>query len=120
MSSKPVNPKVHGIIDYAFGALLMGVPPLVSANKRADRLYKILGIGFAGMNALTDTPVGLKRVISFKGHQIADAGFVSSFALLTMSKRVRKDKRTLRFHLGFLALALSHYFLTDYHASSYK
>lgn len=117
MSKKPINPKLHGIIDYAFGAFLIAVPAILSINKNAKTTYRELGLSFAAMNALTDTPVGLP-LITMKDHQKADASFVSGFALMAMSKPVRKDKRALRFHLCFLTLAFMNYIMTDYNAPS--
>jgi hypothetical protein len=65
---------------------------------------------------LTYTPVAIKPLLSFKGHQKADAGFLSGLALLTCFRFNQKDKRALMFHLGFLAVAVTHYVLTDYKA----
>ncbi len=117
MTKKPINPKLHGIIDYAFGAFLIAVPALLSVNKDAKATYRDLGLSFAAMNAFTDTPVGLP-LIPMKDHQKADASFLSGFALMAMSKPVRKDKRAMRFHLSFLTFAFLNYILTDYDASS--
>jgi len=73
-----------------------------------------LGTGFLTVNALTATPVGLKRAITFKGHQKADGAFLTGLALLTCTSFIRKDKRALAFHLAFLSMAIAHYALTDY------
>ena len=119
MSKKPIDPKLHGIIDYAFSAFLIAVPAILSVNKNAKATYRDLGISFAAMNAFTDTPVGLP-LIPMKDHQKADASFVSGFALMALSKPVRKDKRALRFHLCFLTLAFLNYVMTDYDAPSIR
>jgi len=117
MSKKPINPKLHGIIDYAFSAFLIAVPAILFINKNAKTTYREIGLSFAAMNALTDTPVGLP-LIPMKDHQKADGSFLTGLALMTMSKPVRKDKRALRFHLSFLTFAVLNYILTDYDAPS--
>jgi hypothetical protein len=38
--------------------------------------------------------------------------------LLTLTSFIRKDKKALGFHLGFLTLALANYLLTDYDGRS--
>jgi hypothetical protein len=114
MNTKPVTPIVHGIIDYVFSAIQIAGPSIVKLNNTATKTYGALGLGFLAVNALTDTAVGIKPVISFKGHQKADASFLAALALLTLAKPIREDKKALYFHLGFLATAIGHYALTDY------
>lgn len=113
---KPVNSKAHGIIDYAFSGIQLSAPALLSLNKNARRTYQGLGAGFLVINSFTDTPVGLKRVLSFKDHQKADASFLLSLSALAMTKMIRKEKKALYFHVGFLSIAVAHYFLTNYNS----
>lgn len=120
MSNKPVKPVLHGIIDYLFSGIQLIVRKSIGLNNKACKTYQALGAGFIGMNALTDTPVGLKRTISFKDHQKADAAFLATLALLTFANNIQKDKKTLSFHLSFLTIAISHYILTDYNAVPQK
>lgn len=116
MNTKPVAPALHGIIDYVFSGILLAAPSGIGLNEKVTKTYQALGTSFLGINALTDTPVGIKRVISFKGHQMADAAFLAGLSLLTLVPFIRKDKQALGFHLSFLGTALTHYVLTDYEA----
>lgn len=117
---KPISPSQHALIDYAYtGMQLMG-PAAFGINDEAARTYQALSTGFLATNALTDTPYGLKGMIPFKNHQKADMGFLAGLSLLTFSKTIRKDKRTLAFHLGMLSMAAINYFLTDYNKDSQK
>lgn len=115
---KVLNPTTHGVIDYVFSGVQLAVPPLLKLNPVASRTYQALGAGFTLVNALTDTSVGIKHLIPFKGHQKADLGFLAGMSLLTLTSFIRKDKEALGFHLGFLALALTNYLLTDYNSRS--
>jgi len=114
MKTKPVTPKMHGIIDYALGAALMAAPSMLPVNKKARNTYLGVASGMTGLNSMTDTPVGIKRTVSFKDHQKADLGLLAGMALLTALPMIRKDKTTLYFHLGLLAITGLHYLLTDY------
>lgn len=116
--NKPVTPAAHGVIDYIFSGIQLAVPVLIGMNNKAAKTYGVLGAGFTAINALTDTPAGIKRSISFKGHQKADIGFLAGISLLTFSNFIRKDKKAFAFHLGFLTVAVAHYLLTDYKAGS--
>lgn len=116
MNKKPVTPARHGIIDYVFSGIQLTVPSLLGLNDQATKTYKALGTGFLVMNALSDTPVGIKRIISFKGHQQADAAFLAGLLLLIFPNFIRKDRKVLSFHLSFLTAAITHYTLTDYNA----
>jgi hypothetical protein len=114
MNIKPVQPKTHGIIDYVFSGVQMAAPTALHLNSKTTKTYQALGAGFLAINALTDTAVGLNRLLSFKQHQKLDLGFLTGLSLLGFSKFIRKDKKALAFHLGFLTLAVAHYVLTDY------
>lgn len=114
MDKKPIKPKAHGVIDYGFSSIQLAVPTAIGMNDKACKTYQALGAGFLVVNALTDTPAGIKPVIPFKYHQKADAAFLAGLSLLTFSKPIRKSRRALFFHLGFLSVAIAHYVLTDY------
>jgi hypothetical protein len=118
MNPKPVTPALHGIIDYIFSGIQLVGPTVLGLNDKAAKTYGTLGAGFLLGNAFTDTPVGLKPVLSFKDHQKTDAAFLVGLAGLTFIQFIRRDKRALAFHLGFLATAVTHYLLTDYDAGS--
>lgn len=111
---KPVSPTAHGIVDYVFTGIQLATPSLLAMNPVAARTYRILGAGFGLVNAFTNTPAGVKNLLSFKSHQKADAGFLAGLSLLGLAAFVRKDKNAMAFHLGFLALAIANYALTDY------
>ncbi len=114
MTPKPVTPKAHGIIDYVFSGVLLYGPYVASLGDAATKTYNALGASFLVGNAFTDTPVGIKPVLSFKHHQKTDLAFIAGLTLLTAASFIRKDKKALSFHLGFLAAAAAHYLLTDY------
>ncbi len=115
---KPVSPALHSIIDYAFSGLQILLPRLLRLPANSRTLYTALGLTFLGVNAVTDTPAAVKPVITFKQHQKTDAVFLTAFSLLPFAGVVRENKKTLLFHIGFFALAVSHYLLTDYEAGT--
>ena len=111
---KPVDAKLHGIIDYAFAGVQLFGPSVLGLNKNFVNTYRVLGTAFTGVNAVTNTPVGLTNTLSMKSHQKADATFLATLATMTFSHLIKDQKKALAFHLGFLGLALVNYALTDY------
>jgi hypothetical protein len=118
MNPKPIYPALHGLIDYVFAGVQLVAPSALGLTKTATKTYQVLGTGFLAVNALTATSVGITPIIPFKEHQKIDAAFLVGQSLLTFAGFIRKDKKTLGFHLGFLATAVANYVLTDYDAQA--
>lgn len=116
MDLKPLKPVHHGMIDYGFAAIQLAGPTVLGLDKKTRRLHQLLGLKVLGLNALTDTPAGIKPVLSFKKHQKADLAVLGSMTALTAMNHIRKRRRSLIFHLAVVGLAAAHYLLTDYKA----
>ncbi|RYZ21471.1 MAG: hypothetical protein EOO16_12870 [Chitinophagaceae bacterium] len=111
---KPINAKTHGIMDYVLTGVQAATPAVLKMNSTAVKTYAGLSLGYAVINALTDTPVGLKKQLSFKAHEKADLGLLAGLGLMTFLPFIRKEKKVLAFHLGFLAIGVVQFLLTDY------
>lgn len=118
--TKPITPTLHGLIDFAFSGALLAGPAVLHLNDAATKTYNAAGASILVGNAFTDTPVGLYPELTFKDHQKVDLAFLAGLSLFTLAKFIRKDKKVLPFHLGFLAAALVNYALTDYNAAPAK
>jgi hypothetical protein len=116
--NKPIDAKLHGILDYGFAAINLAGPALLKLPKQTQRIYAGLAGTLTSVNAITDTPVGLKPVLSFKNHQKADLSLLGGLALLSFVKPIRTHKPSLYFHLGVLAAAVTQYLLTDFDRST--
>jgi hypothetical protein len=111
---KPIDAKLHGMLDYGFAAINLVGPALLKLPKQTKNIYAGIAGTVVSVNAVTDTPVGLKPVMSFKNHQKADLSLLGTLALLTVSKPIREHRPSLYFHLGMLAAAITQYALTDF------
>jgi uncharacterized membrane protein len=116
MNKKPITPKMHGFIDYGFATMQLATPELLGFNKKAKRVYRLLSAQVFGYSALTDYPLGIKPVLSYETHHKIDIANVALMAAAAMYRGINKDKRTLAFHLGFVALAAVNVLLTDWKA----
>ncbi|MDB5473981.1 MAG: hypothetical protein JWP99_1284 [Devosia sp.] len=79
-----ISTRVHGIIDYVVGALLVVAPFLLgfADGTAAQWVPMILGLGALGYSALTNYELGLLRVIPVPVHLGLD---VASGVLLAAS-----------------------------------
>lgn len=116
----PVKPPMHGLVDYVFSAVQLAAPALLGANKNALKLFGATGSSLLLLNALTDTPYGLKRAVSFKNHQMVDRLFLSGLLRILFLKSIRQNKKTLWLAVGFFGAGLANYLLTDYKAGSQR
>lgn len=114
MARKPITPLHHGIIDYGYAAIQMAGPTLLGLNDRTKKLHLLLGLKVLGLNALTDSPAGIKPVVPLKTHRKADLALLGSMTALTAMKPIYKNKRSLIFHLALVGLGAANFLLTDY------
>jgi hypothetical protein len=101
-------------MDYAIGGLLVAAPAMMGMNSRAVNAYRMIGSSILGMNSMTDVKGAAKRMIPLRTHKMADAGVLAATMALTFTDFIRKDKKALSFHVGFMALSLTEFLLTDF------
>jgi hypothetical protein len=116
MYRKPLKPVAHGIADYVISAANIVVPTLLHLNPNAVKLFTTLSGSMLFLNGLTNTPVGIKKQLSFQDHKKADLVLLAGMSLLPLLGMIRKNRKTLYYTLGFLGLAAVNYVLTDYKA----
>jgi hypothetical protein len=114
--TRPITPRLHGLIDYGFVAVQALIPSLLGVNNKAVKLYQATAVNLFLYNALTDHPVSAKPLISYKTHGKIDVASVAGLALLTFYSGIRRDKKALSFHIALVSLAVINVFLTDWDA----
>ena len=71
--TRPISPRVHGILDYASVAIFVNAPLVFGfAGASASALYWLAGIHLL-MTGITDFPYGMFKVIPFRIHGALDA-----------------------------------------------
>ena len=84
--------KLHGVLDYAGGALLLAAPgPLAVSDRRARAVLRGVGGAMLAQSALTDYELGVKRVLPMRAHLLLDGatGVLLASAPWTLRKRGR-------------------------------
>lgn len=91
---KPIPTKVHGILDYASGALFLASPWLLTyqRNKAATNVAVGTGMAVLGLSAMTNYEMGLRKRVPMKTHLNIDTAtgmlVAASPWLLGFSKRI--------------------------------
>ena len=116
MTRKPIGPTAHGAIDYAFVTMQLLAPTLFDLRGSARTLCYGFAASQGALNALTDHPLGLARVVPLRVHGQLETPFVPSLVLLPLLTGAMKQRNARRYFLSFFAVALANYLLTDYDA----
>lgn len=66
--------RVHGILDYLFGAVLIATPYLLGfANWKAEHLTMlVIGLGAFAYALITDYELGVWRILKMPAHLVID------------------------------------------------
>jgi len=78
-----ISPRVHGVLDYAVAAGLIGIPLVLdfaASSVAAAAISIAAGIGLTVYSLLTDYSAGLRSLIPWRVHLTLDA--VAALALL--------------------------------------
>lgn len=113
---QPIKATAHGIIDYGFFALMTAGPVLAGVSPRLRALSWSVAATQGTINALTDTPVGLRRLIPLRVHGWLELAAAPAVVALPPLAGAVGDRRSRTAWLTVLALLATNYTLTDYEA----
>lgn len=112
--TKPISPRVHGILDYAFVAIFLNGPMVFGFNGApASALYWLAGIHLL-MTGITAIPYGMFKVIPFRIHGAIDVavGLFLIAAPWLLGFSATADARNFFLVIGILSFIVVA--LTDY------
>ncbi|UOG77308.1 hypothetical protein MTX78_23465 (plasmid) [Hymenobacter tibetensis] len=112
----PIGPRLHGAIDYGFIILQALAPSLFKLHGPAKTLCYVFACNQALLNSLTDQPYALKKVVPFRVHGQLERPMLPALLVAPYITGALKQRNARRFFVGFFALALTNYLLTDYKA----
>ncbi|MGQ0653533.1 MAG: SPW repeat domain-containing protein [Betaproteobacteria bacterium] len=70
---KILSPYVHGILDYALGAVFLLAPSLFGMESTAAGLAHAIGIALVVVSLITRYPLGLFKLIPFPVHGVLES-----------------------------------------------
>lgn len=113
---KPINGRMHGMMDYATVATTAAAPRLLGFPRQAEQLAYGLAMGYLGLSLLTDYPLSLRNKVPFKGHGAAEVALGMALPFLPRLLGFENDRRARNFFLGLTALTAVTALLTDWNA----
>ena len=112
--SKPISPRLHGVLDYATAAATALMPLLGRASRPAARTAEIWAASYAVLSALTDYPMGLRRRVPFDAHGTIDKTLSAVLPALPWIVGFARDRRARNFFLTLAAVTVVVTVLTDW------
>jgi len=112
----PIGPRLHCAIDYGFIALQALAPTLFKLKGSAKTLSYVFAANQALINSLTVQPYAIKKLIPFRVHGQLETPVLPALLVVPYLTGAFKRRNARRFFVGFFALALTNYLLTDYKA----
>ena len=113
---KPINGRMHGIMDYATVATTAAAPRALGFPRQAESLAYGLAAASLGLSLLTDYPLSAKRAVPFKGHGATEVMLGMALPFLPKLLGFENDRRARNFFLGLTALTAVTALLTDWNA----
>jgi hypothetical protein len=113
---KPINGRMHGMMDYATVAATAAAPRALGFPKTAENLAYGLAAGYLGLSLMTDYPLSAKRMVPFKGHGATEVMLGLALPFLPRLLGFDDDRRARNFFLGLTALTAVTALLTDWNA----
>lgn len=113
---KFIGPTAHGAIDYGFVMIQSLAPSFFHLRGSARVLCYAFAASQGILNALTDHPLGMKRVVPLRVHGQLETPFVPSLLLLPLATGALRQQNARRYFVSFFSIALANYMLTDYNA----
>jgi hypothetical protein len=113
---KPINGRMHGMMDYATVAATAAAPRALGFPRAAENLAYGLAAGYLGLSLLTDYPLSARRAVPFKGHGATEVLLGMALPFLPKLLGFEDDRRARNFFLGLTALTAATALLTDWNA----
>lgn len=114
---KPLTPTVHSALDYGVGAALLTAPHLLGLSRGARTFFGAFGAVATAVNALTDSPLGVRRVIPWRTHRAIDLASDPLYVALPLLTGIAKEPRARALWLASTALLAANVLLTDWDAA---
>jgi hypothetical protein len=113
---KPISPRLHGVIDYTTSATVALAPRLLHFPRPARQLCDSLATGYTGVSAMTDYPLGVKRVIPFKAHGAVEVAIGAALPAMPFLLGFSEHRAARNFFFALTAFTAVVAALTDWDA----
>src|SRR4051812_41436211 len=80
--NKPIDPSTHAALDYGLSMMQVVGPKVLGLNAPAKAISSMFGALFGASIAITDTPLGVKRILPFNVHGAMDLPSIAAMAVV--------------------------------------
>lgn len=115
---RPISPRAHGAIDYGLLMMWAGVPHLLGLPQPVRTVFATMGLGQAGLNAVTDQPYALRRIVPFRVHGLIEKYSSPLYVVLPLAAGTWDDRRSRVYFLAAGAVLVANFNLTNWNATS--
>ncbi len=84
---QPIEVEAHSVIDYGFAAASLAVPLALGFSGVSRAIPMVWGIAQGTLNALTDQPYALRRLVPFERHEQLEAVALPALAVSVLVSR---------------------------------
>ena len=113
---RPLSPEQHGIADYGFLAANLALPSLLGASRAARLLFAAFGAVQGSLNAVTDQPLAVRRLVPFRLHGRIEKLSGPAYLLLPLLTGVHRDPRGRAYWIAAGIALVTVYNATDWDA----
>ena len=100
---KPINTRVHGVLDYLAVVLLFALPRVLGWSDRVTLLLTVVAVSMLGASLLTRYELGAFKVLPMRAHLVLD--FLAGALLIAAGAFLSGEPDGVRVALGVLGLA---------------
>ncbi len=117
MTNRPISPQLHGILDYGLAAANAVVPGVLNMSTKAKSLFRTFAVIQGGLNAVTDQPLAVQKIVPFPMHGLIDKASAPLYLLAPFVTGVIRERRARNWWLLVGVALVAVYNLTDWSAS---
>lgn len=118
MNNGFISPDRHGLLDYGFSIVGLGVPALLGLTGAARSLPASLGLEAGLLTAFTRHRYAVKGSIPLSTHGRIETVIVPAYFLAIVASGALEQRKARLFFAGYFAAAMLNFFLTDYDAKT--
>ncbi|WP_210481023.1 hypothetical protein [Naasia sp. SYSU D00948] len=116
MTKRPITPQVHGLLDYGLTAANAVVPGMLNMSTKARALFRTFAVIQGGLNAVTDQPLAVQKIVPFPMHGLIDKASAPLYLLAPFLTGVIRERRARNYWLLVGVTLVTVYNLTDWSA----
>ncbi len=114
MTTKPISPELHGLLDYGLAAANAVVPGMLHMSTKARGMFRAFSVIQGGLNAVTVQPYAVQKIVPFPLHGMIDKASAPVYLLAPFVAGVFRERKARNWWLLVGAALVTVYNLTDW------